>query len=294
MNRPTLLPALMLALLLPLVACNQTASTSAAPAADASAAASNDTASDAPSAAAEAAAASAAADAGAVSETAAGPAPVANTAAGQQAPAADATNMASTANGSTLVEGTDYETIEGGKSYEPLNGKIEVVEVFGYVCPACARFEPMVTAWEKKLAPDVRFTYVPAPFGPQWIPYAEAFYVADAQGLVDKTHTAVFHAIHLEQSLPGEGKKPDPEAVAAFYGNYGANPKQFLESMESFATAAKVKRGMQFMIRNGVQGTPTMIVDGKYRVLGKSYEDILLITDKLIARERAANSTSAQ
>lgn len=294
MKRPTLLSALMLALLLSLAACNQTApSPAATPAADAATTANDNTASDTPSAAAEAAAASAAADAGAVSETAPGPAP-ANTAAGQQAPAADPTSTANTANGSTLVEGTDYDTLQGGKPYEPLNGKIEVVEVFGYVCPACARFEPMVTAWEKKLPPDVRFSYVPAPFGPQWIPYAKAFYVADAQGLVDKTHTPMFRAIHIEHSLPGEGKKPDEEAVAAFYGKYGADPKQFLESMESFATAAKVKRGMQFMVRNGVQGTPTLIVDGKYRVLGKSYEDMLLITDQLIARARAANGASAQ
>ncbi len=290
MKHPITLPALMLALLLPLAACNQAAPPT--PVTPAAGAATSD--SDTPSAAAQAAAASAAADAGAVSETAAGPAPVANTADGQQAAATGATNMANTADGSALVEGTDYETINGGKPYEPLNGKIEVVEVFGYVCPACARFEPMVTAWEKKLPADVRFTYVPAPFGPQWIPYAKAFYVADAQGLVDKTHTALFHAIHIAQSLPGEGKKPDPEAVAAFYGKYGADPKQFLESMESFSTAAKVKRGMQFMIRSGVQGTPTIVVDGKYRVLGKSYEDILLITDKLIARERAANDTSAR
>lgn len=293
MKQPTLLTALMLALLLPLAACNQTAPTPTPAASTADAAAGDATASDAPSAAAEAAAASAAADEGAVSETAAGPAP-ANAAAGQPAPATDTSAMASPANGSALVEGTDYETIDGGKPYEPLNGKIEVVEVFGYVCPACARFEPMVSAWEQKLPPDVRFTYVPAPFGPQWIPYAKAFYVADAQGLVGKTHTALFHAIHIEHSLPGEGKKPDPEAVAAFYGKYGADPKQFLEAMESFSTAAKVKRGMQFMIRNGVQGTPTMIVDGKYRVLGKSYEDMLLITNKLIARERAASDASAQ
>ncbi len=291
MNRQTLMPVLMLALLLPLAACNQS-DPAATTAAEASTTASAGAASDAPSAAAQAAAASAAADAGAVSETAAGPAP-ADASAGQPAPVADA-SMAAAGDGAGLVEGKDYVTIEGGKPYEPLNGKIEVVEVFGYVCPACARFEPMVTAWEKKLPPDVRFTYVPAPFGPQWIPYAKAFYVADAQGLVDKTHTALFHAIHLEQSLPGEGKTPDPDAVAAFYGKYGANPAQFLEAMESFATAGKVKRGMQFMIRSGVQGTPTMVVDGKYRVLGKSYEDMLVITDKLIARERAASGTAAR
>ena len=32
------------------------------------------------------------------------------------------------------------------------------------------------------------------------------------------------------------------------------------------------------------------VVDGKYRVLGKSYEDVLRITDALIAQERATGS----
>ncbi len=58
--------------------------------------------------------------------------------------------------------------------------------------------------------------------------------------------------------------------------------------MHSFATDAKVKRGQQFMVRSGVAGTPTIVVDGKYRVLGKSYPDMLRITNQLIAQERAA------
>ena len=63
--------------------------------------------------------------------------------------------------------------------------------------------------------------------------------------------------------------------------------------MHSFGTEAKIKRGQQFMVRSGVGGTPTLVVDGKYRVLGRSYEDMLRITDALIARERAARGGAA-
>src|SRR5690606_12374582 len=42
------------------------------------------------------------------------------------------------------VEGEHYELIPGGQPYEPLDGKIEVVEVFNNVCPACAMFQPLV------------------------------------------------------------------------------------------------------------------------------------------------------
>lgn len=189
---------------------------------------------------------------------------------------------------SGLVPGVDYVEIKGGQPYRPLEGKVEVVEVFGYVCPACAAFHPMVSAWEARLPADVRFTYVPAPFGPEWIPYAKAFYVAESLGLVDKSHDPVIRAIHVQQSLPGEGDKPDEAAIAKFYGQYGANPKSFLSTMNSFAIDAKVNRGKQFMIRSGVGSTPTLVVNGKYRVEGRSFEDKLRIADALIAQERAA------
>ena len=146
----------------------------------------------------------------------------------------------------------------------------------------------MINAWEKSLPADVRFTYVPAAFGPEWVPYAHAFYVSQSMGLVAKTHDAVFNAIHVAQTLPGEGKTPDEAAIAKFYGQYGADPKQFLDAMHSFAVDAKVNRAKQFMTRSGVQGTPTLIIDGRYRVLGKSYDDMLRIANQLIAQERAA------
>lgn len=275
----------LLSILLPalLAACQPSA-----PAADAGAdaAPAATTAASGPSADAEAAAASAAAAAGAQSAAAAAD-PAAPADAGKPAdPAPEAAT-------DELRPGVDYADIQGGQPYEPLAGKIEVVEVFGYVCPACAAFEPAFTAWKARQPADVRVTYVPAPYGPQWIPYARAYFVSESMGLVEKTHTALFHAIHIAGTLPGEGKQPDEAKVAAWYGQYGADPKRFLSEMHSFATEAKMKRGTQFMMRSQVGGTPTLIVDGKYRVLGRSYEDMLRNTDALIARERAARGATA-
>jgi len=234
-----------------------------------------------PSAAAEAAAASAAAAEGARpagNAPAAGENPATADAANPQAPAPDG-----------LVEGVDFETIPGGQPFEPLNGKVEVVEVFNYICPACARFEPVFSGWAGKVPDDVRVTYVPASFNAQWEPYARAFVVADAMGIADESHTDVFHAIHVANSLPGEGEKPDEQKVAQFYAQFGADPAQFLADMHSFSTDAKLKRATQYLMRERVGGTPTILVNGKYMVTTrKSYEDIARVTDALVARERAA------
>ncbi|NUS59573.1 MAG: thiol:disulfide interchange protein DsbA/DsbL, partial [Lysobacter sp.] len=183
--------------------------------------------------------------------------------------------------------------IKNGEPWKPLDGKIEVVEVFGYVCPACAAFDPLVESWKAKLPADVRFSYVPAPFGPEWNPYAKAFYVAEAMNLVDKSHSALIREIHVTQTMPGEGDKPDEQKIADFYGKYGANPKEFLSTMNSFSVNAQVNKGRQFMIRSGANSTPTLIVNGKYRVTGNSFEDMIRIAGQLIARERAGGAGPA-
>ena len=194
--------------------------------------------------------------------------------------------------GPAPVAGTDYVEIPGGTPFKPGEGRIEVVEVFGYVCPACAAFQPLVNDWKRRLPADVDFVYVPAPFGPDWIPYAKGFYVAEAEGLAEPSHDALIHAIHVTQAMPGEGDSPEASDIAAFYAGYGADPKAFLDKMGSFATNAKVNRGKQFMMRSGVQSTPTLVVNGKYRVQGKSFADMLRIADHLVARERATMAAS--
>jgi thiol:disulfide interchange protein DsbA len=187
------------------------------------------------------------------------------------------------------VAGTDYEEIAGGQPYQPVDGRIEVVEVFGYVCPACASFHPVVSEWEKKLPADVHFTYVAAPFGPEWNPYAKSYYVAESMGLVSRTHDALINAIHVQHTMPGEGDTPDEQKIANFYAGYGADPTQFLAAMNSFAVASKIARGKQFMARSGVSSTPTLVVNGKYRVTGgRGWQDKVRIADHLIAMERAA------
>ena len=190
--------------------------------------------------------------------------------------------------GPAPVVDVDYTVIDGGLPYAPVNGKIEVVEVFGYTCPHCAHFEPMVSAWKARLPADVNFTAVAAPMGGHWIPYARAFLAAQSLGLDGKTHKAMFEALHVDGSLPLS--RPTPEEIAGFYAGHGANAQRFVAAMASPATDARLEQARAFMIRSGVQGTPAIVVNGRYRVIGTSFEDMLRITDHLVARERAAKS----
>ena len=196
--------------------------------------------------------------------------------------------------GPAPVAGTDYLDIEGGQPWQPVAGKIEVAEMFNYICPACYAFDPNLRSWKAKQPADVNLVYVPAQFRPDFVPYAKAFFAAQSLGIEEKSHQAVYEAIHVKHSIPAEGVPPDEAKVAAFYTQYGVSAEQFLNTMKSFAVTGQINKANQFMARSKVEGTPTLIVNGKYLVKGRSWDDMLRIADHLIAKERAAQSGAAK
>ena len=189
---------------------------------------------------------------------------------------------------SAPVEGDDYELIAEPGPFAPLAGKIEVVEVFGYTCPHCAHFEPQLEAWVAKQPADVRFTPVPAAFGGYWDSYARAFYAAEQVGVRQRSHADVFKALHVQGSLPVQNVSPDE--LATFYSQYGVQPQRFVEALRSPQVDDKVKSARAFAMRVKVTGTPMLIVNGKYLVKGKTFDDTLRIAGALVARERSGAS----
>lgn len=209
-------------------------------------------------------------------------------------PAAPNNNPVVVPQGPEPVAGTDYLDIEGGQPWQPVAGKIEVVEMFNYICPACYAFDPALRNWKAKQPADVNLVYVPVQFRPDFVLYAKAFFAAESLGIEEKSHLAVYEAIHVKHSIPAEGDPPDEAKVAAFYTQYGVSAEQFLNTMKSFAVTGRINKANQFMTRSKVEGTPTLIVNGKYLVKGRSWEDMLRIADHLIAKERAAQSGAAK
>jgi len=187
------------------------------------------------------------------------------------------------------VEGVDYHLIDGGLPYAPLAGKVEVTEVFGYTCPHCAHFEPMLEAWVAKQPAYVRFTPVPAAFGGSWDAFARAYLAADILGVAKRSHRAMFDAIHEKQTVPTQNVAP--EELATFYANYGISQQRFIETYKSAAVDTKLKAAREFALRSKLPGTPAMIVNGRYLIQARDYPDMLRVADGLIAREHTASAT---
>ncbi|HEX7111884.1 MAG TPA: DsbA family protein, partial [Mizugakiibacter sp.] len=129
-----------------------------------------------------------------------------------------------------------------------------------------------------------------------WPVFQRAFYAAQALGVVDKTHDAIYDAVWKDRSLatfdPATNRplKPGLDEIAKFYAKYGVKPEDFVATANSFAVNAKVKRADALIKAYGVEGTPTIIVNGKWRLDVNSaggYNQVLDLVRWLVARESA-------
>lgn len=189
--------------------------------------------------------------------------------------------------GPAPVLGVDYLPIANGQPMQPGSGRIEVAEIFGYTCPHCAHFEPELQAWKRRQPADVSVIQVPAAFGGYWDPYARAFYAAEALGVLERSHEAMFNAIHLQRKMP-VGPNVGAAELAPFYAQYGVDAKRFADTYGSFGVDAKINRARQFAVKSGIEGTPSIVVNGKYQVpvTQAGYGKMLQTVDWLVAQER--------
>jgi len=204
-------------------------------------------------------------------------------AAQQEEATADAAPLMS----ASLVEGRDYQRIDNGAPFDTPAGQVEVAEFFNYACPACNSFEPKLQEWKRSLPGYVHVVYLALDFRPDFVPYARAFFAAQALGISEQSHEAVYQAIHQTHTLPGEGTPVDAGTLAKFYAQFLVKPEQFEHAMASDAVTAKVNAARAFAQKSQVHGTPSLVIDGKYLVKGRSWDEVLQNATQLIAREHS-------
>lgn len=200
------------------------------------------------------------------------------------------------------VEGKNYFRIEPAQPKVSNTDKIEVAEVFSYACPSCNAFHPMVDQLAKSLPADAVMAYLPVSFMPQenFPMFQRAFLTAQALGVADKANDAMYDAVWKSKELSseradGQGLKPMSELptladAAKFYAKYGADPKEFLAVANSFSINTQVKRADELVKAYGVEGTPTIVIDGKYRIdlrAAGGYAQMVELAKYLVAKEAA-------
>ncbi len=166
------------------------------------------------------------------------------------------------------TEGSEYVTLPGPHQRYGSEGKVEVVEVFSYDCIHCAHFAPMAEKLRKELPPGVVFKLLPAAFNSTWIPFARAFYAAKQLGVLDRTHLQLFVA-KFGEHYPINSM----DELADFYAREGVDRAKFMRIATSDEVTAKLKSDFALVSKWQVDGTPTIVVDGKYRIVGVKTQD---------------------
>lgn len=173
-----------------------------------------------------------------------------------------------------LTEGVQYRYIEDGRPYAALPpGMVEVVEIFHYTCPHCAKFAPMLDKWKQTLPKHARVVLVPGVFGGD-DPYARVFFASQAAKSNAVLHPRLFAAVHETGEL---GRTSDLSAIQAFAaGVQGVNGETLAKALQDDAVLLpKIRYAHEFARRSEIEGTPSLIVAGRYLILANSYESLL-------------------
>jgi protein dithiol oxidoreductase (disulfide-forming) len=191
---------------------------------------------------------------------------------------------ASAASGPNWAQGVNYFLIQPAHPASPTTvapGKVEVTEVFSYACPACAHFYATIDRLRTALPANAEMTFVPAAFNQSedWPMFQRAFYAAQALGIDRKNHDAMFDAIWKTGELavvePGTERlrvpPPSIQDAANWYArNAGVTAQTFVNTANSFGVDTKTRQADEFVRKTQVDQTPTIIVNGKYRLTGSS------------------------
>jgi thiol:disulfide interchange protein DsbA len=199
----------------------------------------------------------------------------------------------------TWTEGRNYFLINPARPPAVAPGQVEVTEVFSYGCPACNVFLPEMHKLNKALPANAVLTYIPASFNPgeDWPMFQKAFLTAQVLGVAEQTHDAMFDAVWKTGELgvvdqaTQRIKDPLPsiEDAARFYNRVAGVPvDKFLSTAKSFAVDTKIRVAEDAIQSYRVDRTPTLIVNGRYRLTVESAggsDQVIELVKWLVAKE---------
>ena len=182
------------------------------------------------------------------------------------------------------TEGQDYYLITPAQGTSVPAGKVEVLEVFSYGCPACNSFQPTLQLLKKSLPPNAQLAFLPAAFSApeDWPMFQRAYFAAQVLGIAERTHQQVYDAVwqtgELATFVPGTNRlkssMPSIEDAARLYAHWtGIKAQDFLAMAHSFGVDMKMRGADAQILAMQVPSTPCIVVAGRYRVNNETVRD---------------------
>jgi protein-disulfide isomerase len=165
---------------------------------------------------------------------------------------------------------------------DPVKGNprapVTVVLFSDFQCPFCSRVEPTLKQLEQAYPQDVRLAWKhkPLPFHPNAMPAAMAAEAAREQGKFWPMHDKMFAA---QQELSAG-------AYERWARELGLDLARFRAGQSSPALRARIEADDQLAGQLGIDGTPTMVVNGEKVVGAVPYEQLKAVIDRKLAEAR--------
>ena len=215
--------------------------------------------------------------------------------------------MTVSAQATEWVSGKQYSVIPQAQRTNVAPGKVEVMEVFSYGCPHCSQFRPTMKKLKAALPANAQLVYLPASWNAaeNWPMFQRAYLTAQSLGVADKGHDAMFDAIWNTGELSvteADGQRlkknlPTIDDIARLYQRVtGVKTADFVAASKSFGVDLKMRQADSQIIAMQVAATPTLIVNGKYRVNNENLDgtdQIIELVKFLVAKESAPAPAAA-
>lgn len=192
-----------------------------------------------------------------------------------------------------LIPKKDDEAQEEETVRKP-GDKIEVTEFFAYSCPSCNRMQPFVKNWLERKPEDVVLQREHIIFRPSSVPLARAYYIAEELKVLKEVHGKIFEAMHRHK----EDVRSEEALAQLFRSLAKVDSETFKEKYWAEETQERIKEGNRKASSWRISATPTLVVDGKYRVTTEgakaSYRRMFQIVDFLVAKIRKESKESKE
>ena len=136
------------------------------------------------------------------------------------------------------------------------DGSIKLLEFGDYECPFCAETQPIIREIQRRLGDNLCFAFRHFPLAnihPHSEHAAEASEAAGAQGNFWGMHDTLFEN---QRAL-------EDEDLAAYAAELGLDEARLIREVTSSVYARRIREDFQSGVRGGVNGTPTLFINGE-------------------------------
>jgi protein dithiol oxidoreductase (disulfide-forming) len=130
---------------------------------------------------------------------------------------------------------------------------------------------------------------IPAILRDNWAPHARIYYTLESLGELGRLHQEVYHGYHVQELHMSK-----PDVMVQWAVRHGIDRQKWIDAYNSAEVTQKVEAAKTLTMDYNVQGTPSLVVDGRYLTspaMARSEQRMIPILDDLVrtAREQRAS-----